>query len=116
MTPDEFVTAIKDSIRNGAASEIDYYANPPVANPPGHLGRFSAWFRQLAPADQDMVRELVEYASEGALFSLLTYLDNSAGLTNEKGEFELWFTNDKGDRVRLNDPDGEMLQDLFNNI
>ena len=116
MTPEEFVNAIKQSMRDGAAREIDYYANPPVANPPGHLGQFSTWFRKLSAADQAIVRDIVEYAHEGALFQVLMYLDNSAKLTDENGELELWYTNENGDRARLNDPDGEMLQDLFNTI
>jgi hypothetical protein len=115
MTPEAFVDALLTSVRQSADAAAGYFAEPPVAKPPAHLGEFSAWFRGLSAADQDMAREVIRYAAEGSLFGLLTYLDNVAGLTDEQGTLELWFTAPDGARVRLNDPDGELLTDLFNN-
>lgn len=111
MTPQAFIEALKKHVREAAASEVDYYASPPVSHPPEHLGRFSEWFRQLSVPDQSMVREIVAYAH---LFGLLMYLDNLATLTDDAGQLELWYVSENGDRMWLNDPNGEMLQDLFN--
>jgi hypothetical protein len=68
----------------------------------------------VSPADQDVAREVIRYVAEGSLFGLLTYLDNIASLTDEGGTFELWHAEPDGSRVRLNNPDGELLTDLFN--
>ncbi len=115
MGPAAFVEALATSVRQSAAREVDYFAAPPSGCPAAHLARFSDWFRRLSPADQDVAREVVRYAAEGSLFGLLTFLDNLASLTGEGGTVELWHTAPDGVRVRLNDPNGELLTDLFNN-
>jgi hypothetical protein len=114
MTPEAFVAALKASVRSAAASEADYLAHPPSPQPPQHLARFSAWFRQLSTADQAVAREVIQYTAEGSLFGLLTYLDNLASLATDRGTIEVWYIGSEGQRVRLNDPDGELLKDLFN--
>ncbi len=115
MTPEAFVAALTAAVRQLASLSADYLAEPPSDHPPAHLARFSAWFRLLPPADQEIAREVIRYAAEGSLFGLLTYLDNIACLTDKGGAFELWYVAPGGERVRLNDPDGELLTDLFNN-
>jgi hypothetical protein len=115
MTPEAFVTALAASVRKSAEGEADYFAAPPSERPLAHLARFSAWLRRLPRADQEVARDVIRYAAEGSLFGLLTYLDNIASLTDEGGTFELWHTAPNGTKVRLNDPDGEMLTDLFSN-
>ena len=114
MTPEAFVAALLAAVRESAKAEADYFADPPVPKPPAHLGRFSAWFRRLSAADRRVARQLIRYAAEGSLFGLLTYLDNLAALTDAGGTLELWWVGPRGRRVRLNDPDGELLTDLFN--
>ena len=115
MTPEEFVRALKAQVQESAASEIAYYRNPALRNPPEHLNRFSKWFRQLSESDQQMVTNLVTYAKEGGLFTVLTFLDNLAFLTDKRGTFEVFHADDQGNRVRLNQPNGELLTDIFNN-
>lgn len=114
MTPAAFVTALAASVRQSAVAEADYFAAPQSKHPPDHLARFAAWFQKLSPTDQDVAREALLFVAEGSLFGLLTYLDNTTFLTDEGGEFELWHTAPDGSRVRLNDPDGDLLTDLFN--
>lgn len=115
MTPEEFVAALKEGTREGADSEADYFAAPSSPRPPKHLARFSKWFRRLSTTDQEMAREVIRYAAEGSLFGLLTYLDNLCYVTEEGGTIELWHVGKGGARVRLNDPEGDLLTDLFNN-
>ena len=114
MTPQAFVAALLTAVRESAKSEADYFASPPVAKPPAHLGRFSAWFQRLSAADRRVAREAIQYAAEGSLFLTLTHLDNLASLTDRGGELELWWVGPRGRRVRLNDPDRDLLTDLFN--
>jgi hypothetical protein len=116
MTPETFVVALKTSVREGAESEVKYFARPPSSEPPMHLARFSAWYRRLSPSDRKVAREVIRYAAEGSLFGLLTYLDNKAFLTDKGGTFELWHVSKRGKRTRLNDPDGQLLIELFNNV
>lgn len=116
MTPEAFVAALKNSVREGADREIKYYARPPSPNPPAHLARFSEWYRRLSSADRKVARDMIRYATEGSLFGLLTILDNIGSLTEEEGTFELWHVSKRGKRTRLNEPDGELLNELFNTI
>jgi hypothetical protein len=116
MTPEVFVAALKESVRRSAATEADYLTVPPGPAPPAHLARFSAWFRGLPPDGQEVARDVIRCAAEGSLFVLLTYLDNLAHLTGEGGEFEVFHRSAEGRPVRLNDPEGDLLTDLFNNL
>jgi hypothetical protein len=114
MIPETFGAALKASVREGADGEISYLAKPPSPNPPSHLARFSAWYRRLSAADRKVARDVIRYAAGGSLFDLLMHLDNLASLTDEGGTFELWHVGKRGKRTRLNDPDGELLSELFN--
>lgn len=116
MTPETFVEALASSVRQGASSEADYFAVPTTNRPPPHLAQFSNWFRKLSPLDQVTARKVIKYAADGCLFRLLTYLDNISSLTQQDGLLELWYAAADGTRLRLNDPSGEMLTDIFNNL
>jgi hypothetical protein len=116
MTPEQFVAALKANVREGAEDEMKYLAKPPSLNPPKHLARFSAWYRRLSPADRKVARDLIRYAAEGSLFDLLTLLDNVASPTKEGGRLELWHVTKRGKRTLLNDPNGDLLYELFNNL
>lgn len=115
MTPQAFILALRKQVADSTASEINYYRNPPSKNPPEHLNRFSQWFNRLSEADKEIVAELVSYAKEGELFSLLTYFDHLAFLAGQRGKFELFHVDEGGNRTRLNEPDRELLTDIFNN-
>lgn len=115
MTPEVFVAALKESVCRSAERTADYLANPPSPRPPDHLARFSTWLRRLPTRDQAVAQELIQYAADWSLFEILTYLDNLASLTEERGALELWYVGEDGGRVRLNDPNGELLNEVFNN-
>lgn len=115
MTSQDFVLALKRESIKSADSEVDYYRNPPSKNPPEHLKKFSQWFDRLSGEDKTMVAELIRYAKEGELFSVLTYFDNLAFLGGKRGKFELFHIGEDGSRIQLNQPDGELLTDIFNN-
>ena len=116
MTPQRFVAAMKKVIRTIAKSEAEYYERPESATTPEHLAAFSAWYQRLSAKDRKIARRVIQYASEGCLFTVLTYLDNIACLTEERGTFELWHVSERGKRTRLNAPDGQLLNELFNNV
>jgi hypothetical protein len=116
MTPEAFVAALAASVRKSAEYEANYFAAPQSKHPPAHLARFSAWFLKLSPEDQEVAREVMRYTAEGSLVGLLTYIDNVASLPDDDGEFELWHVTPDRVRSRINDPEGALLYDLFNNL
>jgi hypothetical protein len=115
VNPQRFVTDLKKSVRESVSSDIDYFANPPVPKPPGHLGRFSTWYRSLSVRDKKLVADVMRYAAEGSLFGLLGFIDNLYSLPSApNGRLELYYA-ENGSRIRLNEPEGDLLQDVFNN-
>jgi hypothetical protein len=116
MTPEEFVVALKEITRTGASSTADYFSNPPVPKPPQHMGEFTELWRALEPAQRDVLRDLMTYVAEGALFELLNVLDGINSLDNPDGSrLELRWIAPDGRTVLLNEPEGEFLYDIFNN-
>jgi len=116
MTSSDFVSGLKAAIREGVDFEIKYLDNPPSSNPPEHLRRFALWFQRLSSYDKTCVEELLLYVAEGGLFRLLTYLDNIGDLRGGRGRFELWYFDENGGKVLLNDPGGDLLNELFNTV
>src|SRR4051812_13925221 len=96
MTTETFVAALKAAVRQVAEREVKYFGRPASQDPPEHLARFSEWYRRLSPSDRKVTRDLIHYAAEGSLFTLLTYFDNLASLTDEGGTFELWHVGQGG--------------------
>jgi hypothetical protein len=114
MTPKKFVKTLKAEVRDEAKSEVSYFLKPESESPPRHLARFSKWYKGLSASERKIARDLIQYAAEGSLFQLLTFLDNVGYLGSDTGTFELWHISGSGKRTRLNDPDGELLNELFN--
>ncbi|WP_435018128.1 hypothetical protein TA3x_000073 [Tundrisphaera sp. TA3] len=111
MTPPEFVAEMKRIARSVSASTRDYLGYPPVADPPGHLGEFSRWYRGLADDQRETAGLLMDYVAEGSLFALLSTLDHGT----PESRLEL-FAADGEARTRLNDPEGDLLCELFNRV
>lgn len=121
MDPREFVASLKSSIQEVVAAEVSRMeCRIPSEIPDGpsrfeYLDRFAAWFQKLADADKETARDLLRFTAEGSLFATLTYLDNLTTLVHGQGRFELWHVADDGRRL-INDPDGDLLVDLFNDL
>lgn len=113
MSPLDFVTKLKQKVRESSSAELDYVANPPVANPPAHLGEFCRWYRGLSEEQKLVAADLMRYVAEGTLFELLTLLDNVACLNG--GSLEIYHIDGES-RTLLNDPEGDLLYDLFNQV
>ena len=115
MTPLEFVTELKRMVRDLSSSTRVYLEKPPVPQPPGHLGEFARWYQGLSEDQKEMAAMLMEYVAEGSLFGLLNVLDNITTLGNQQGRLELFHVEGES-RTRLNEPDGDLLYDLFNGV
>lgn len=106
MSPTEFVSELKQSSAESVDGLLQYVSNPPVPDPPEHLGKFVALLRSLSQDQRRTPAELLQYSSEGILFDLLGYLDNTATLrSSPSGQLELWYI-DGEQRTLLNAPDG----------
>lgn len=116
LTPDDFVAELKKDVRRGVAGIIYYLLEAPGGEPPAHLAALSDWYIGLSEESRERAREAMEFAAQGSLFSILNYLDNVRPLpSGGDGEFELYYV-ENDTRVRLNDPAGHYLHELFNNI
>lgn len=115
MRPVDFVAALKQLVRQQAADAVAYVADPPVPDPPAHLGEFSRWWQGLDHAQRETARQLLQYVAEGSLFNLLNVLDDVLSLPGHPGSFELFYVLAES-RTRLNDPEGDLLYDLFNQV
>lgn len=114
MTPYDFVAALKNSVQHGVDYELQQLSNPILPDAPEHLARFAEFIQRLSPADKEITHDLLRFIAEGSLFRVLVCLDNMSRISDKQGEFELWHVNADGDKVRLNDADGDLLNDLFN--
>jgi hypothetical protein len=118
MTNEEFVSAIKLSVSDAAASGmIKTLTRPAGRKPSSHLVRLSAWYNQLSQNDQQVLAEVLKEAAEHAVFGFFCVLDGVRAIEDsvEKGVLELYFAKD-GEKVLLNDPRQEQLHNLFNTL
>ncbi|MCA9038231.1 MAG: hypothetical protein KDA91_24065 [Planctomycetaceae bacterium] len=114
MTPTQLVNDLKRSSGETVNSLLQYLQNPPVPEPPEHLGEFTSFYRSLSQDQRQTLADLLTYIAEGSLFDLLGFLDNTATLpSSPASQLELWQVTDD-QRTQLNGPDGPLLQDAFN--
>lgn len=114
-TPVQFVVSLKADTRASVESTIEYLRASSARKPPEPLQSLGLWFRGLGAEDQAMVRTAMTYAAEGSLFGVLSVLDGVSSARGVPGQYELYHVSD-GSRTRLNDPDGDFLHDLFNEL
>jgi hypothetical protein len=115
VTPRDFVSALKHSVRRDVATTVEYLARPPVSDAPVHLGEFGRWFQGLTEGQRATAAKLMEFVAEGSLFGLLNVLDNVVTLGDQPGRLELLHIEGDSQTV-LNDSDGDLLYDLFNEL
>lgn len=115
MTPRTLVEDLKALVADEVETELNTFENP-GEQPPQHLKRFAQWYLDLADHDREIVGEAMRYSAEGALFTLLTVLEEAGSFSEENGALELWYVAPDKSRARLNDPDQEPLTDLFNDL
>ncbi|MEZ6137092.1 MAG: hypothetical protein R3C53_19535 [Pirellulaceae bacterium] len=116
MNPAELVADLKRSSAETVIGLLQYLQDPPVPEPPEHLGEFTLLYRSLSQDQRKTLAALLVYVSEGSLFDLLGFLDNTATLpSSPTSQLELWQV-DGDERALLNSPEGPLLQDEFNQL
>lgn len=116
MTPEEFITKIKEVVYESAIrGSLSLIQKPSGRNPPANLVALSQWFSGLSEADKKTVKTAITLAARQAVFGMLAVLDGVRQIENpsENGMLELRYVNNNEIRL-LNDPNADSLHDLFN--
>lgn len=116
MTPVDFVMKIKLVVYDATLDICRaIMLKPPGKRPSPQLRELSSWYNQLSEPDREKVRSAIELATHQSIFGMLAVLDGVRQVedTESKGIFELRYLKD-GQAKLLNDPEAEMLHDIFN--
>jgi hypothetical protein len=115
LTAAEFIGVVHDDVYLAAIRNVQRsLANPPGRQPAARLVAMSNWYTSLSEADHDMVREVVAYAADHALFGLLCLLDNVQPVVDGYRE-QLELQVRAGAHRRNLTLEGEELHGLFRN-
>jgi len=118
MTPKELVERIKQVVYNTTVTGcLALMENVPGRRPSSQLVALSQWFNQLPDDDKQKVRSAIELAARQSVFGMFAVLDGVRQVedTERKGTLELRYLKD-GQSKLLNDPNAELLHDIFNQI
>jgi hypothetical protein len=111
---EEFIDALKLSTKmNAVGGSIEQFVKPSGRSPDPDLLRISKWWNGLSEHDQNMAREIMQYAADSAIFGVLTMLDEVGSIGGQIRKFRLICTDEEG-TVDLAEKKGEMLHDLYN--
>ena len=115
MNAEDFVVELKNEMLMLLPGIVSNLLAPPGRKPKELLVRQSEWYNALSEDDKAMVNSLIVEGIESATFHTLCIFDGVSFLedTPEKGVFELYFVKD-GKRTLLNNPEEELLHDIFN--
>jgi hypothetical protein len=108
MTAEQFVQGVRQHMEASARGEIEFIqSSPPGRKPHQEDVDMHRWYSGLSGGDKDMVHRLIYKTVEGTAYGFLMVLDHKMFIegVGEKGELELYYTDVRGERVRLNPPD-----------
>ena len=92
----EFIEALHLYVRDAAISDTIQELKKPAGRRTSEVARLrSFWYKNLEKKDFEMVNEIIALAVHGALFGILTSIDGARVITEEKGDFSLYFGEKK---------------------
>lgn len=117
MTTEEFVLQLREVVARVSANTImENLRNPPGRRPEPRVLARAEWFSRLGDSDRAMIEAVVRESVDEAIFGLLCVLDGVRAVDPDgRGVLELLYV-DEDERSRLNDPDGELLHDIYNSL
>ncbi|MDG6896210.1 hypothetical protein [Volucribacter amazonae] len=116
MTQLEFVEILKELIGQGTCDDvIDLLDDPPGRRPAQYLVEMSNFFKSQDENSKEMIKKIISYTADTALFGLFCIIDDVRTFDNEHGHLELFYIKEKI-KVLLNDPEQEYLHDIFNSL
>jgi hypothetical protein len=116
VTGEEFIEAVVAFVRErGFRVTLQNLDEPAGRRPDSAAVVLSRWWRGLGEEDRRQVTAAIMKAVDHSLFGMCCVLDGVSVIEGgpDKGNFELYYVRGS-ERVRLNDPKGEMLHDLYN--
>ncbi|MDH5392372.1 MAG: hypothetical protein OEY11_04200 [Gammaproteobacteria bacterium] len=117
MTPDNFVSLIKEAVEVGAKDDvIENLKEPPGRKPDPELLKNSEWYLSLDEKGKERVKSIISDSISETIFGFLSVLDGvrSISESGEENSLELHH-KDKGKRTLLNDQSKEYLHDMYKN-
>lgn len=113
LTGTEFIDVVYNDVYLAAIRNVQRtLENPPGRQPASRVLAMHDWFISLAEADRDMLREVVAYAADHAIFGLLCVLDNVQPVVDGYRE-QLELQVRAGGAQRNLAEEGEELHGLF---
>lgn len=118
MSPEEFVEAIREVVRDAAVEGVvNNLESPPGRNISSEEKERSGWYNSLGSLERSYVKEIVSSAVDEAVFGMLSVIDGVRAMDEggDKGELVLVYKNDDRE-VLLNDMKGPFLHDIYNSL
>ena len=115
MNSHEFVLAIKRSVHDAAIEDmLKLLARPPGRRPHQENLDQSAWYNSLTASERTLVRGIITEAVHVAVFGFLCVLDGTRIVERDEVDQSFELRHSKDPTNLLNDPNGEMLHDIYN--
>ena len=108
MNAEQFIQGVLQHMKASARGDIEFIqSSPPGRKPHQEDVEMHRWYSRLSDGDKDMIHRLIYKTVEGTMYGFLMILDHKMFIegVGEKGELELYHTDIKGERVRLNPTD-----------
>jgi hypothetical protein len=114
MDSEEFVSAIRKAIIDGAASDIiEMLENPPGRKPSANLIANSVWYKSLSQEQKRGFGPVIQDAVESSVFGFLCVLDGVRAIENGPGKGRLELRYIKDDQTTIINPEILVLHDLL---
>ena len=116
MNKEEFIDAIKITVRQSTINDIKSILTTPIGrNPDPNAVKLSNWYNKLADTDKENLHEVIKQAVDSTLFGTLCVLDGVRAIENSADKGELVLEYHKHENVvRLNEQHGMYLHDIYN--
>ena len=115
MNSFKFIESIKIAVGQLTTDDlVTNLKNPPGRSPDKKLIELSDWYNSLDMFNKEKLLEIIELAVGQSIFGILCVIDGVRQIESslDKGELVLEFRKN-GETIRLNDPNGEYLHDIF---
>ena len=116
MNASSFVEVIRTVVYEPAvASTLETLRDGPVGRGPQQdLRQMAEWYNRLSDEDRERVGRVAEMSAFSAVFGFFAVLDGARQIDrpNDRGQITLSYQKE-GKNILINDPDGEVLHDLF---
>ena len=117
MNTKAFIEAIVEVVRDATISDVlENLKEPPGRRPHKDDIELSQWYTKLTKEDVENIIKVISKSVDGSVFGVLAVIDGVRAIEdNGEGTLELTYKDNSGS-ILLNNPNGEYLHDVFNNL